>query len=145
MSYVTCRLGKLLAVRWTATPTRRDTDQLLTDTRTASEAAGGQLRLLAVIPIQEVDIPPAEVRARMQLLLPQLLANLHSIDAVFEGTGVKASLIRTLLRGMVLVSKLNFDYHFHANIQDALRRLEVKVALDPTRTLTALRASKIVP
>lgn len=80
----------------------------------------------------------------MQALFASLLENFHSIDAVLEGSGVKASLIRTLLRGMVLVSKLTFEYHFHSSIEDALHRMEQKLPFDASRTLHALRTSKIV-
>lgn len=145
MSYVTCRFGKLFAMRWTATPTLADTEQLVVDARAAREAAGSQLHLLAVIPIRDVDMPSAEVRARMQALLAQLLESFLAIDVVFEGSGVKASLIRTLLRGMALVSRqTSFEYHYHSNIEAALARMEPKLAFDAVRTLKTLRVSKIV-
>jgi hypothetical protein len=145
MSYVTCRFGKLFAMRWTSTPTLVDTEQLVVDARAAREAAGGQLHLLTVIPIRDVDMPSAEVRARMQALFTRLLENFLSIDVVFEGGGVRASLIRTLLRGMMLVSKLTtFEYHFHSNIQDALGRMAEKLSFDAARTLSTLRVNKIV-
>jgi hypothetical protein len=131
-------------MRWTATPTLADTDQLVLDAQAARAAAGGQLHLLTVIPIADVDMPSAEVRARMQAQFARLLENFHSVDAVFEGSGVKASLIRTLIRGMVLVSKLSFEYHFHPDIQEALRRLEQSLSFDAARTLSTLRVGKIV-
>lgn len=132
-------------MRWTATPTVGDTDQLVADARAARESAGGKLHLLTVIPIRDVDMPSAEVRARMQLQFAPLLENFYSVDAIIEGSGVKASLIRTLLRGMMLVAKLDFEHHFHSNVQDAVRRLERKVSLDAARTSNALRVSKIAP
>jgi hypothetical protein len=144
MPYISCRFGKLLALRWTATPILSDTDQLVADARAAREAAGGQLRLLVVIPIRDVDMPSADVRARMRLLFADLLQNFQSVDTVFEGSGITASLIRTLMRSMVLVTRREFDHQFHTTTQDAFRRLERAESFDAPRTLHALRVSKII-
>lgn len=144
MPYVTCRLEKLYAMRWTATPVLADIGQLLSEARAARQAVGGGLCLLSVVPVEEIDMPSSEVRETMQVRLHDLMENFVSADAVFEGTGVRGTLIRTVVRGMAMISNTRFEYHFHSRVNEALNRLEPKLQFNRARVLNSLRVNKIV-
>lgn len=142
MPYISCTTNRIFAIRWTGPPGLADADGVLRDARAAARPIGARRSLLVVIPT-DVDLPEAEVRHRMQALMPELVLNFESVNLVVEGGGVLSSLFRTFLRGMVLATRGPSKPIFHASVEDALSCMQPQSSGETEAVMRSLVESGI--
>ncbi len=124
------RSDRHLLVRWTQTPTRASVESLLRDITAARRAAGAPLAMLVVIPTAETDVPEPDARKALQDNARAVLDQCASLDLVIVGDDLRASLMRTAVRAMAVVTRTADRVGVHgAADQDKLRsRLPITIA-----------------
>jgi hypothetical protein len=136
MTYELHRLDDALVVRWIATPTRATATALGAELDTALRAARSPLALWIVIDTDRADPPAPDARKVLQETARSLFDLSRSVDLVILGEGLRASLMRTFLRTMALVTRTRDRMHVHEGIDQAARRRSLDA-----RLLATLRGS----
>src|SRR5690606_30624465 len=77
--------------------------------------------LWLVIDTGRTEPPPPDARAVLQAGTRELFEYSRSVDVVVEGGGVRLMLMRTLLRGMALVTRTSDRLRVHDGIEQAAR------------------------
>jgi hypothetical protein len=139
MGYQMHRSGHHVVVRWTETPTVAMISQLHTELESARKAAGALLVCFIVIPADDVDLPGSEARQVIQARQRDLYAQSESVDIVLIGDSLRASLIRTTLRAMALVTRTGERLRIHDGAEEALKGRSV-----PASVAKALRGTATV-
>lgn len=103
--YVSFRVGRVLCVRWLAAATLADAETLAHDVVRARKQAGEPLVCIALVGA-DLAMPAAKVRDSMVRQWTELMLHCDGMHFVVAGTGIKVSLLRSLLRGMVLVARV---------------------------------------
>jgi hypothetical protein len=121
VGYVLFHAGRVLCLRWLTTPTVGDADMLIREVTRAREHTGEQLLCIGVIR-SDMPMPAMDVRDLMVRRWPELMSHCDAMHFVLLGTGIKASLMRSLLRGMVLVARVR-GVAIHDDASDLTRVL----------------------
>jgi hypothetical protein len=143
-------IDPVLFVRWRLQPSVEDIARLRHVVRRSSEKVGS-LVYIAVIP---VGVPPPLAPARDALRegLPEVRQLCASLHLIVEGEGVRRTLLRSILTGMLLESVHEFlhrrsgsqlhraSYHIHAGMREALTLAREKVGFDLEGILTDAKA-----
>ena len=137
MGYELHRLEEALVVRWVATPTRAMAIALRAELESALRAARSPLALWIVIDPDLSDLPSPDARAALQSHARELFDMAGSVELVLLGEGLRASLLRTFLRTMTLVSRTRDRVHVHDDLDHAVRGR----TLDP-KLIDALRGDR---
>lgn len=130
------RLDDVFVIRWIGTPTRASVAALGDELGTALRAAKSPPALWIVIDTERSDLPPPDARTALQDGARSLFGLTRSVDLVILGTGLRASLMRTLLRTMAIVARIRDRMHVHEGVEEAARGR----TLDP-KLVAALRGS----
>lgn len=81
------------------------------------------------------DPPEAAMRAYIMERAYDLLEHATTLEIVMEGDGIKASLLRTVVRGMVTLSRTRRPgrarTYIHGSVREALERTRGELALAP--------------
>lgn len=83
-----------------------------------ANTAGGGLRFIIVIPAS-VSIPGADVRTEIVEFLRTGADSLRAVAAVIEGTGLRASAIRSVSTGASLAARSRIPMKVFKNVADA--------------------------
>lgn len=137
MEYETQLLGRDFVVRWKKTPSRAAVEALARDFDTAHTAAGEPIVLFVVIPTDEVDLPPPDARAAFQASIRNIFERCASVETIILGDGIRASLMRTALRAMTIISRRSDRVYIHASADDAIRARQL-----PAGVAAALRGKR---
>lgn len=135
MGYHLHRSGHHLVIRWTATPTVATVNRLHVEIDAARKAAGAPLVCFVVIPTDNVDLPGSEARQVFQTRQRELFEQSESVDIVLVGDTLRASLTRTTLRAMALITRTGDRLRIYDGPDEALKGRSV-----PATIATALRA-----
>ncbi|WP_394848660.1 hypothetical protein LZC95_14525 [Pendulispora brunnea] len=104
MAYVAGANGRLYVVRWTTAVTLPDVDQLIHELPKTRRQAGEPLVALSII-TAGIGIPDGQTR-RVMLKHQHIWSdNCEMIFVVLEDTGFAATLVRTVLAELLLVTK----------------------------------------
>lgn len=67
---------------------------------------------------RQIGTPDARVRKALDAMVPMLAPYYGCVTAIFEGTGFKAAMIRGVLTGFQLISRLNYPHKIFATVDE---------------------------
>jgi hypothetical protein len=120
MEYETHLLDDAVVVRWVATPTREAVLSLTRELEVALRRSAPPKALWVVIDTDAADPPSRDARAAFQDNMRRVFDLCRSADIVILGQGLRAGLMRTLLRAMALVTRTRDRVHVHDGVEQAL-------------------------
>jgi hypothetical protein len=135
MNYRASRIGHHFLVAWDGTPEVPDVEALAVDIKAAHAGAGEKLEYWLLIIGDTVRMPAPDARAAMQAGMPDALVAIQRFDVVLRGDGVKASLLRSGLRAMAVVTRIIDRVTMHDGVERAIRKRGA-----PPHVAEALRA-----
>jgi hypothetical protein len=144
MSYQSCVLDGLYAIRWGREPELADLGRYSAELSEASRTQGRQLVGLFIMPPDSQN--PSDVFRKAQAaMLPEIMANLDFAVAVFEGGGFKQALKRSALGAILLLAPKRFSIHVRASVDEALIENPPKpVRFNATLAVAELKQRKLI-
>ncbi len=138
MSYVSCVLPGLIAIRWGAQPEAADVHAYAAEIARARQQQGAPLVALFIMPVDS-GAPTEEFRKAQASQLPFIMSNLDYAIAVFEGTGFTSSLKRSALIAILLLSGKRHAVYVRSTVEEALLRDPPKpLSFDGARAIAEL-------
>ncbi len=67
---------------------------------------------------EHLPTPDAEVRAALDAMVPRVAPYYGCVTAVFEGTGFRAAMIRGVLTGFQMMSRLNYPHKIFGSVDE---------------------------
>jgi len=119
MAFQSCTLEGIYVLRWGKTPEIGDVDRYAAEVMAAREHQGQPLVGLIIMPKDSLA-PDGAFRKAQAARLPDIMSNLKYAICVFEGEGFMASLKRSALVGILLLSPRRFPVHVRASVEEAL-------------------------
>ena len=119
MSYLSCSLPGLYALRWGRKPELLDVELYSAEIAKAHAKQGKPLVALFIMP-QDSAAPDEDFRKAQARHLPEIMSHLEYAVAVFEGTGFLSSLKHSALVAIMLLSPKKAPIHVRATIDEAL-------------------------
>jgi hypothetical protein len=139
MSYRSWELDGLYVLRWGARPELKDVGAYVKEIASARERQGKPLVGLIIMP-PDSAAPDESFRKAQASQLPTIFSNLEFAICVFEGTGFIASLKRSALVGILLLSPRRYPVFVRPTLEDALVRDPPKpFSFDAGKALLQLR------
>ncbi len=130
MPYRVRLVDQSIAIVWTGTPSLADVESLARDfTAARQRASKTRLSLWIVIPVDDVDLPSREVRARFERSMADVFAQCAAIFVILNGSGVRASLMRTALRTMAVLARISTPLQVFDNVWSAATEHSISPAL----------------
>lgn len=126
--YEVVALEHVVVARWLRTPTVSDAAGLRADLK--RELTRQRRPIWIVIDAERIEPPPSEVRAELQETGKEIFALATSVDIVILGEGVRAMLMRTVLRGMALITRTSDRLHVHQGVNQAVAARQPDAALE---------------
>jgi hypothetical protein len=119
VSYTSWELEGLYVLRWGLRP---EVEDIAAQSLEIAEARSRQGKLLVGLFIMPIDsaAPDDAFRKQQALYLPAIFANLEFAIAVFEGNGFIASLKRSALVAILLLSKQRHPLYVRQSLEAAL-------------------------
>lgn len=118
MNYQSGLIDRLFCMRWTAEPTVADVERL----EAVVLAASRKLGPLVIIAVQYALAPPsAEVRARFQALMKNVIGAVDVVVLIIDGDGVGPMLVRTVIRGALIATGYRDKARIAGNVAEAIR------------------------
>jgi len=121
MAYEFVRFDRVVFMRWLSTPTVEDAASLLVDVARARAEAGAQLVAFGLLDA-EMPLPPPPVRDYMVREWKNLIAHTDGTIFLVRGSGVRTTLIRTFVRGMIVVARVR-GVTITDDLRDAMSRV----------------------
>jgi hypothetical protein len=144
MSYKSCVLPGLIAIRWGALPDAADVPAYAAEIARAREKDGQPVVALFIMP-QDSGAPPEDFRRVQAQHLPQIMSNVEFACAVFEGTGFKSSLKRSALVAILLLAPKRYPIYVRATVEEALIQDPPRpVRFDPSRAIADLKRAGLL-
>lgn len=143
MRYRSSLIGNVFVVRWSDPPQVVDNVAILRDLRTARQRVEAPL-LFCNIVTDATEVPNAEVRAHAVRITPEILELCDSMHLVLEGEGLVRTLLRTVIRGMILAGRSGGRVVLHNSFGEFLRKNLEKISLDPTTMASRARDVGVV-
>lgn len=137
MSYESCVLNGLFAVRWER-PQLGDPTRYCGELSEARRRQGRQLVGLFIMP-ESSTAPDDAFKKEQAKLLPMIMSHLDYAIAVFEGTGFAASVKRSALVAIIMLSGQRQRIHVRSSVTDALGNPPAQLPFDAQRALHELR------
>jgi len=119
MSYSSCSVPGLYALRWGQTPELGDVAKYAAEIAAVHAKQGAQPIGLIIMP-QDSKPPDEAFRKAQARLLPDIMSHLEYAICVFEGTGFMSSLKRSALVAIMMLSPRRQQVHVRASVQEAL-------------------------
>jgi hypothetical protein len=121
-------VGRVMLVLWRSTPTAERMRMLTRVTeRMMAEFPDGYYQVQVIEP---TSAPPAsEQRKESARLIERMKGSARAIGFVIEGDDARASIVRTILRGMALLSRSELPKHFFKDEPSARKWLGEQLAL----------------
>jgi hypothetical protein len=120
MSYKSCVLNGLFVVRWER-PAVGDPTRYYHELLQAAQSQGKPLVGLFIMP-ETSSAPDDQFKKEQAALLSKVMQHLTFAVAVFEGTGFAASLKRSALVGILLLSGQRQKVFVRSSVEEALVR-----------------------
>lgn len=137
MSYESCVLSGLFVVRWER-PQLGDPTHYCNELSEAARRQGKPLVGLFIMPASSTA-PDDAFKREQARLLPTIMTHLTYAVAVFEGTGFAASLKRSALVAIILLSGQRQRIHVRSSVAEALRKPPGPLPFDAEQTLAQLQ------
>jgi hypothetical protein len=67
---------------------------------------------------RQISMPDAQVRKALDAMVPMLAPYYGCVTAIFEGSGFKAGMIRGVLTGFQLISRLSYPHKIFATVDE---------------------------
>ncbi len=109
-----------VVARWTKTPTASSALALREELSAALRAAPSPPALWIVIDTGSTELPAPDARAALQDGARGLFDLSRSVDVVIVGDGLVTMLLRTVLRGMALVTRTRDRMRVHEGVEQAI-------------------------
>jgi hypothetical protein len=129
-------VDRLIVARMEGPVDRADVDTIVASAADAAKRRGGQVVYLGINAPSFVT-PPPELRTYIVDKAADLLKSVTSMELVLEGDGLSTALLRTVVRGMVMVGRAKLGSSgkprsfIHARVEDALKRVSSQLMLPP--------------
>lgn len=120
MSYKSCVLNGLFVLRWER-PTVGDCTSYCQEIQQASQKQAKPLVGLFIMP-ENSTAPDDQFKKEQATLMPKIMQNLTFAIAVFEGTGFAASLKRSALVAILLLTGQRQKIFIRSSVEEALVR-----------------------
>jgi hypothetical protein len=123
-------VGKVMLVLWRDVPTAARMQMLTKVTeRMLREHADGFYQVQVI----EANSPPpaSEQRKESARLMERMRGSVRGIAFVIEGDGARSAIVRTILRGMAMLSRGGAPKQFFAHVKEALAWLGPAMELSP--------------
>lgn len=138
MSYTSCVLQGLIAIRWGEQPETGDVHAYAAEIARARQQQGKPLVALFIMPVDS-GAPTEEFRKAQASMLPSIMGNLEYAIAVFEGTGFTSSLKRSALVAILFLSGKRHAVHVRSTVEEALIKDPPKpLSFDAARAIAEL-------
>jgi hypothetical protein len=139
MSYRSWELDGLYVLRWGSQPEPQDVAAYTAEIASARERQGKPLVGIIIMPTDSA--PPGDAFRKMQARhLPKIFLNLEYAICVFEGTGFFASLKRSALVAILMLSPQRHPVYVRSTLEQALIRDPPRpYKFDALKTLRQLR------
>ncbi len=119
LSYTFWELDGLIVVRWGRTPEVADVQTQTLEVAAVRKRQGKPIVALYIMP-PDSQPPDNDFRQAQAASLPAIFAHLEFAIAVFEGSGFVASLKRSALVAILLLSKQRHSVYVRQSLEDAL-------------------------
>jgi hypothetical protein len=116
---------------WLGQPTLGDVTGVFEATVNARKITNQRVHCISLIDA-ETELPETDVREAMTRAWSDLMASCASFDIVIMGPSVKATLKRSVVRGMAIVSRISRMVFTHDTPESAIERLRVSGVSAPT-------------
>ena len=132
MALRTMLVDRFFVARLEGTASRADVDQIITNAASSARSLGRSI-VYCGVNAPDFEPPSAELRSYIINRAYDLLEHASSLEIVIEGEGIKSSLLRTVIRGMVTLSRTRRPgprrTHIHADVRAALERVRGELGL----------------
>ncbi len=143
MSYQSCVLRGVFALRWGASPEVQDVERYAAEISEARNRQGAPLVGLFIMP-QDSAAPDETFRKAQARKLSEIMSNLDYAIAVFEGDGFFSSLKRSALVAILLLAPKRYPVYVRATIEEALIGNPPKpLAFDARKAITELKIRRL--
>lgn len=140
-------VGSVFFVRWLAPPQWSSAQAMLAQlaqlASARAAAAGKPLVFCAILP-DSAGPPAKELRSRMGTVVAEIRRHCDRLHVVLVGRGVVASLLRTVIRGAVVASRLSAVVSIHDAVEDVLEQNADRLGLSPESVMNEARARGLV-
>ncbi len=112
----------ILLVRWEQSVTTQDVQEVENAVKEAYNQVGPRLSYVAVIPS---DVPPPEssVRDALANSSKRVSSLCSSMHLVIEGQGFRRAIIRSIITGIVFITRSDFEVH--TSLNDAISAAKI--------------------
>ena len=145
MSYESFVMPGVFALRWGAgaRPEMADIDRYVAELTKAHEVQGQKLVAVFVMPKDHV-VPDEAFRKAQASRLPDIMACVDWVVAVFEGVGFVSSIKRSALAGILMLAPQKYPIHVRASIEEALlTKPPGPMRFDPKEAIQELKRQNI--
>jgi hypothetical protein len=147
MGLRTALVDCFFVARLDGTVGRDEVDRIVTEARESARSAGKRV-VYCGVNAPGVELPDAEMRAYIMKRAYDLLEHASSLEIVMEGDGIKSSLLRTAVRGMITLGRTRRPgparAFIHADVRSAIERTKAQLSLSPDEVERRLRDVGIV-
>jgi hypothetical protein len=119
MSYISCVLPGLIAIRWGRQPEAADVPAYAAEIARTRDQQGKPPVALFIMSVDSAA-PTEDFRKAQAAHLPTIMSNLDFAIAVFEGSGFTSSLKRSALVAILLLSPKRYPIHVRSTVEEAL-------------------------
>ena len=126
MPYRSAQLGKLYFVEWSPPVSPEELRRVVHDVEEARRISGLALTYVSTVPAQ-VNLPRPEEREALNLFARELGALVESVLLVVTGSGLRISILRSVLTGMALINRHGARMRVYSELDAALRQATLTV------------------
>ena len=142
-SFTAGAVGRVFFVRWLAPPGWSDAQAMLGELATARSRAGEPLIFCAVL--SNAAGPFAkELRSRMKEVVGEIRRHCDHVHVALEGEGVVVSLMRTVIRGALVASRLSAVVSIHDSVSSVCELHAERLGQSPAALIAAARKAGVL-
>jgi hypothetical protein len=142
VSFRTCQIDRVIAVRWQGLD-RDDVVRFSLEIQKAHDAARRPLTLLSIIP-EDSGLPDQATRKVLGDRGAAVMKNCDTALVIIEGSGVRMSLVRGLIRTLAVLMRTPLRPMMYASVDEALANLPSDLVPQRSRIREALRAAGMI-
>jgi hypothetical protein len=110
-------------VLWGKVTTKQDLDRVLDRLKLVCETSGHRVVYVTRVPT-DAQPPEADVRAHLNAMMPNVVAQCSSYHVVLEGSGFINAMKRAVLAGLFQISWRKGTFHVHSVPKEVIFKLE---------------------
>ena len=134
MALRTALVDCFFVARLDGTVGRDQVDRIVTEARDGARTAGKRI-VYCGVNAPSLELPDGEMRAYIMRRAYDLLEHASSLEIVMEGDGLKSSLLRAAVRGMITLGRTRRPgparAFIHSNVRSAIERTKAQLSLSP--------------